>query len=99
MILRSDLQGTGVNRPSLRRSLHATRHRSGSQQNSLDALKSNQDGTGNWLIGQFDPVGGQDTPGASNVNPVPEPTSLALVSLGLAVGLIGRARARRNRAS
>lgn len=40
------------------------------------------DGTGAFLIGPFDPVGGKDTPGRSNVA-VPEPSSLSLfTSLG-----------------
>jgi hypothetical protein len=45
----------------------------------------------NWVIGQFDPVGGQDTPGFAN--PVPEPATLAVLGLG-AIGLLRR-RAKR----
>ncbi|MHC5024853.1 MAG: PEP-CTERM sorting domain-containing protein [Planctomycetota bacterium] len=42
------------------------------------------DGTGDWLIGQFDPIGGLDTPGGSNV---PAPGALAMLGLaGLAAG-------------
>lgn len=47
-------------------------------------------GSGGWNIGQFDPVGGQDTPGFANV---PEPGSIA----ALAVGLVGLLAARRKR--
>lgn len=36
-------------------------------------------GTGSYSIGQFDPVGGADTPGVANV---PEPASLALLVMG-----------------
>ena len=35
----------------------------------------------NWIIGQFDPAAGDDTPGAANIV-VPEPSSIALASLG-----------------
>jgi MYXO-CTERM domain-containing protein len=47
-----------------------------------------ENGLGPWNIGQFDPIGGQDTPGFANV---PGPGALAL--LGLA-GLLGRRRRR-----
>lgn len=36
-------------------------------------------GSGAWNIGQFDPVGGADTPGTANL---PEPAGLLLLSLG-----------------
>lgn len=36
-------------------------------------------GNGGWNIGQFDPIGGADTPGVANL---PEPASLALLALG-----------------
>lgn len=36
-------------------------------------------GTGSWQIGQFDPVGGLDTPGSANV---PEPLAISLLALG-----------------
>ena len=35
--------------------------------------------SGPWYIGQFDPVDGNDTPGTANI---PEPTTMALLSLG-----------------
>jgi hypothetical protein len=45
-----------------------------------------------WTIGQFDPSGGSDTPGAAN--PVPEPSTIVLASIG---GLLFLAVLRRNR--
>lgn len=42
---------------------------------------------GNWAIGQFNPSGGQDTPG--NPNPVPGPGALALLAF---TGLMARRR-------
>lgn len=47
------------------------------------------DGNGQWYIGQFDPVGGQDTPGEGNV---PTPGSLVLLGAGLAIGGFRRRR-------
>ncbi|MCP5520835.1 MAG: PEP-CTERM sorting domain-containing protein [Verrucomicrobiales bacterium] len=50
---------------------------------------------GDWQIGQFDPVGGQDTPGAANPAAVPEPSTNALFLLGAGALFLRRKSSRR----
>ncbi|RME93248.1 MAG: PEP-CTERM sorting domain-containing protein [Verrucomicrobia bacterium] len=37
---------------------------------------------GTWEVGQYDPAGGDDTPGAANPAPIPEPSTATLLLLG-----------------
>lgn len=47
---------------------------------------------GTWQIGQFDPLGGDDTPGAANPTVIPEPSTQALFVLGVGALLLRRRR-------
>jgi hypothetical protein len=48
--------------------------------------------TGEWQVGQYDPAAGDDTPGAANPTSVPEPSTHALLLLGLGALLLRRRR-------
>lgn len=51
--------------------------------------------TGEWQVGQYDPAGGDDTPGAANPTSVPEPSTGALFLLGFGALLWRRGRSGR----